>query len=196
MEQSIISAEYLSAVKAIKQAILESRYRAARHVNKEMLTLYYWVGHYVSVHSRVDAWKTNAIGVISKMLQQELPGLTGFSETNIKNMRIFYEAWSPVLNRQMSSADWDNVLDVKLLLNRQHVYFISENVPLSSGIKKPLNTILPRTYTRRKVLSSKPTLIRLSATLISNNVHCIRLKMSTCLISLILKIRNRLTRGL
>ena len=105
MEQSIISAEYLSAVKAIKQAILESRYRAARHVNKEMLTLYYWVGHYVSVHSRVDAWKTNAIGVISKMLQQELPGLTGFSETNIKNMRIFYEAWSPVLNRQMSSAD-------------------------------------------------------------------------------------------
>ena len=119
MEQSIISAEYLSAVKAIKQAILESRYRAARHVNKEMLTLYYWVGHYVSVHSRVDAWKTNAIGVISKMLQQELPGLTGFSETNIKNMRIFYEAWSPVLNRQMSSADWDNVLDVKLLLNRQ-----------------------------------------------------------------------------
>ena len=75
-------------------------------------------------------------------------------------------------------------------------YFISENVPLSSGIKKPLNTILPRTYTRRKVLSSKPTLIRLSATLISNNVHCSRLKMSTCLISLILKIRNRLTRGL
>lgn len=42
---------------------------------------------------------------ISKLLQQELPGLTGFSETNIKNMRIFYEAWSPYLNRQMPSAD-------------------------------------------------------------------------------------------
>ena len=53
------------------------------------------------------------------MLQQELPGLTGFSETNIKNMRIFYEAWSPVLNRQMASADLDNVLDIRLLLNRQ-----------------------------------------------------------------------------
>lgn len=119
MKQSIISAEYLSAVKAIKQAILESRYQAARHVNKEMLTLYYWVGHYVSIHSRVDAWKTNAIGVISKMLQQELPGLTGFSETNIKNMRIFYEAWSPVLNRQITSADLNNILDMKLLLNRQ-----------------------------------------------------------------------------
>ncbi|MBR2196318.1 MAG: DUF1016 family protein [Salinivirgaceae bacterium] len=114
-----ISAEYTLAVRAIKQAILESRYRAARLVNKEMLALYYWVGNYVSVHSRVDAWNTNAIAVISKMLQQELPGLTGFSETNIKNMRIFYEAWSPVLNRQTTSADLNNTLNINEMLNRQ-----------------------------------------------------------------------------
>ena len=108
MEQTIISSEYLNAVKAIKQAILESRYRAARHVNREVLALYYWVGNYVSVHSRTDAWNTNAIHTISKLLQQELPGLSGFSETNIKNMRIFYEAWNPVLNRQLLAADLDN----------------------------------------------------------------------------------------
>ena len=114
-----ITPEYIKAVKDIKRAILESRYRAARHVNKEVLALYYWVGSYVSVHSRVGAWNTNAIGVISKMLQQELPGLTGFSETNIKNMRIFYEAWSPVLNRQPLAADLDKELDISMLLNRQ-----------------------------------------------------------------------------
>lgn len=114
-----ITPEYIKAVKDIKQAILESRYRAARHVNKEVLALYYWVGSYVSVHSRVGAWNTNAIGVISKMLQQELPGLTGFSETNIKNMRIFYEAWNPVLNRQPLAADSDKELDISMLLNRQ-----------------------------------------------------------------------------
>lgn len=114
-----ITPEYIKAVKDIKQAILESRYRAARHVNKEVLALYYWVGCYVSVHSRVGAWNTNAIGVISKMLQQELPGLTGFSETNIKNMRIFYEAWSPVLNRQPLAADLYKELDISMLLNRQ-----------------------------------------------------------------------------
>lgn len=102
-----------------KQAILESRYRAARHVNKEVLALYYWVGNYVSVHSRTDAWNTNAIATISKMLQQELPGLTGFSETNIKNMRIFYETWSPILNRQPLAADLDNILNLNMLLNRQ-----------------------------------------------------------------------------
>lgn len=119
MEQAIISSEYIYAVKAIKQAILESRYRAARHVNKEVLALYYWVGNYVSVHSRTDAWNTNAIATISKMLQQELPGLTGFSETNIKNMRIFYEAWSPVLNRQTFAADLNRDLSFKEFPNRQ-----------------------------------------------------------------------------
>lgn len=119
MKQTIISSDYIHAVKAIKQAILESRYRAARHVNKEVLALYYWVGNYVSLHSRTDAWNTNAIATISKMLQQELPGLTGFSETNIKNMRIFYEAWSPILNRQPLAADLDNILNLNMLLNRQ-----------------------------------------------------------------------------
>jgi len=119
MKQTFISSEYIHAVEAIKQAILESRYRAARHVNKEVLALYYWVGNYVSVHSRIDAWNTNAIATISKMLQQELPGLTGFSETNIKNMRIFYEAWNPVLNRQTLSADLNRDLSFSELLNRQ-----------------------------------------------------------------------------
>ena len=50
-----ISQEYLLAVKAIKQAVLESRYRAARQVNKEILALYYWVGNYVSINSRANA---------------------------------------------------------------------------------------------------------------------------------------------
>ena len=119
MKQSQISIEYIQAVKVIKQAILESRYRAARLVNRELLSLYYWVGNYVSVHSRVDAWNTNAIATIAKMLQQELPGLTGFSETNIKNMRIFYEAWSPVLNRQLTAADLEKPFDLNVLQNRQ-----------------------------------------------------------------------------
>lgn len=119
MEQIQISADYIQAVKVIKQAILDSRYNAVRHVNKEILTLYYWVGNYVSVNSRAGTWNTNAIATISKLLQQELPGLTGFSETNIKNMRTFYEVWNPVLNWQPLAADMENMLVVNGLTNRQ-----------------------------------------------------------------------------
>lgn len=94
MEQ-IIKANYTEAVKAIKQAIVVCRYRAARQMNGEVLGLYYSIGKYISEQSRNAQWGTNAIQTISNQLQQELPGLKGFSEENIRRMRRFYEEWAP-----------------------------------------------------------------------------------------------------
>ncbi len=91
---------YAKAVKVIKEAILRSQYRAASSANKEQLSLYYGIGCYVSKNSREGFWGKGAIETISQQLQKELPGLRGFSATNIKNMRSFYEEWSPAVNRQ------------------------------------------------------------------------------------------------
>jgi len=91
MEQNF-QQNYADAVKAIKSAIIQSRYQAARSVNREALSLYYYVGKYISEHSR-NNWGTGAIESISDQLQQELPGLRGFSGGNMRKMRIFYEAW-------------------------------------------------------------------------------------------------------
>jgi predicted nuclease of restriction endonuclease-like (RecB) superfamily len=84
---------YLQAVQQIKTAILRSRYEAAALANKELLKLYFGIGQYVSFHSRNKNWGKGAIDSISSLLQQELHGLRGFSATNIRNMRIFYEEW-------------------------------------------------------------------------------------------------------
>lgn len=87
---------YSEAVRAIKQAILQSQSRAAQMVNQEQLSLYYGIGRFVSEHSRKGYWGTGAIAQISKQLKYELPGLKGFSEENIKLMRRFYEAWKDI----------------------------------------------------------------------------------------------------
>ena len=79
-----------TAVKTIKTAILKSRYMAARKANVEHLKLYFRVGAYVSANSRNGTWGTGAIAAISEKLSLELPGLRGFSPTNMKNMRIFF----------------------------------------------------------------------------------------------------------
>ena len=110
-----INQNYIEAVKTIKEAILRSQYRAAASVNKEQLSLYYGIGRYVSENSRTGFWGKGAIEQISSLLQKELPGLRGFSASNIKNMRVFYEEWEPVLNRQPLAGDL--VLDEKLLLS-------------------------------------------------------------------------------
>ena len=110
-----INQNYIEAVKTIKEAILRSQYRAAASVNKEQLSLYYGIGRYVSENSRTGFWGKGAIEQISSLLQKELPGLRGFSVSNIKNMRVFYEEWEPVLNRQPLAGDL--ILDEKLLLS-------------------------------------------------------------------------------
>jgi len=84
---------YPEAVKAIKSAILRSRYLAARLANAEQLKLYFSVGGYVSANTRQGKWGTGAIEAISRSLQAELPGLRGFSASSMKYMRLFYENW-------------------------------------------------------------------------------------------------------
>lgn len=85
--------DYTDAIRQIKQAILSSRYNAATLANQELLKLYFTVGEFVSTNTRNKNWGKGAIEIISNRLQQELTGLRGFSATNLKNMRIFYEKW-------------------------------------------------------------------------------------------------------
>ena len=99
------------AVAVIKAAILKSQARAAQAVNQEQLALYYGIGKYISFHSRKGAWGTGAIKSISQQLIYELPGLRGFSETSLKNMRQFYEQWQLLENRQPSAGDLEMVVN-------------------------------------------------------------------------------------
>ena len=92
-----ISTELRTAVRAIKAAILQCQYRAARSVNQEQLSLYFGIGRYISEHSREGYWGTGAIESISEQLQRELPGLRGFSGANLKFMRQFYESWADIV---------------------------------------------------------------------------------------------------
>ncbi|MBO7595796.1 MAG: DUF1016 family protein [Bacteroidales bacterium] len=106
METSIRQSDYIQAVKAIKEAIQTTRLRTSRLVNRELLSLYYAIGKYISLNSRSAQWGSGAIAAISQSLQQELPGLRGFSEGNMRKMRIFYEEWCYIFeNRTIASDD-------------------------------------------------------------------------------------------
>ena len=97
--------KYRNAVSTIKQAILQSQYRAAKLVTGEQLSLYFGIGGYVSANSREGTWGTGAIDRISEQLRRELPGLRGFSASSIKDMRAFYEYWCQYINRQPLAVD-------------------------------------------------------------------------------------------
>ncbi len=102
METSV--QQYKQAVRDIKNAILQSQYRAAKMITGEELSLDFGIGAYISERSRQDKWGTAAIDRISEQLRRELPGLRGFSSRSIRNMRVFYEYWSQYIIWQPSAA--------------------------------------------------------------------------------------------
>ena len=127
--------KYLIAVKTIKAAILKSQSRAAQYTNREVISLYYSIGGYVSENSREGTWGTGAIDEISARLREELPGLRGFSSRNIKSMRQFYEAWQPYLSLPAYLKLDDKAAAVATELSSQ------PNIELSlSEIRPPMAT--------------------------------------------------------
>lgn len=97
--------QYREAVEIIKEAILQSQYRSAKLITGEQLSLYFGIGSYVSSNSRKGTWGTGVISRISEQLRKELPGLRGFSEQNIRNMRTFAEYWEQYINCSPSASN-------------------------------------------------------------------------------------------
>lgn len=101
--------QYNNAVNAIKTAILQGQYEAAKGVNRIQLALYFAIGKYLSQHTRKGVWGERALAAISEQLRKELPGLRGFSETQMKDMRRFYEAWNMLdSNSAVATAELQN----------------------------------------------------------------------------------------
>ena len=102
-ENAII--QYKPAAETIKTAILQGQYEAAKGVNRIQLAVYFGIGKYVSLNTRKGVWGTGALEAISQILRKELPGLKGYSATNLKNMRLFYEAWISLDANSSAMAD-------------------------------------------------------------------------------------------
>lgn len=85
---------YNHAAETIKTAILNGQYEAAKGVNRVQLLTNYAIGKYVSMNTRNGVWGKGALRAISERLRKLLPGLRGYGETQLKEMRLFYEGWS------------------------------------------------------------------------------------------------------
>ncbi|MFV8346291.1 PDDEXK nuclease domain-containing protein [Flavobacterium sp. ZB4P13] len=100
---------HVQTIKHLKTAILSSRYRVAVLANKEMLGLYFAVGKLISEKTHQEKWGAKVLEILSKDLQDELPGLRGFSASNIKKMKIFYDTWADFFSiRSLVTNELDN----------------------------------------------------------------------------------------
>ena len=149
---------YGEAVKAIKTAILQSQYDAARTVNEKQLMLYYGIGKYISLNSRSGFWGKGAIDAISEQLDKELPGLRGFTSRNLRYMRTFYEEWKMLDSVGQNEKIAENVSDNLELTNsktEKTAIKLIWNLQVPNYQDFPMDAFLHIGFTHHRVILGK-----------------------------------------
>lgn len=88
--------EYAQFLVEIKKQVKAAQVKAIFAVNTELLKLYWFIGQAIVTKQQECGWGSNVIEKLAQDLQNEFPGLGGFSRTNVFNMRAFYLAYEKV----------------------------------------------------------------------------------------------------
>ncbi|MBA7473512.1 putative nuclease YhcG [subsurface metagenome] len=90
MTGSTLPEDYGSLLVEVKERIRAAQYRALRAVNKELVGLYWDVGGMIAQRQKNEGWGKSVVERLAGDLQQEFPGIKGFSVQNLWYMRQFY----------------------------------------------------------------------------------------------------------
>lgn len=96
--------EFLEAVKA---RIRQAQVKAALSTNRELILLYWEIGHNLNLEQKKRGWGAAVIPRLSRDLNNELPELKGFSERNIGYMVAFAREYGPppILQQAVAKSD-------------------------------------------------------------------------------------------
>ncbi len=78
----------------LKQKVRSSQIKAAIAVNKELILFYWDLGNMLSEKIKISNWGDKVLENVSKELKDELPQMKGFSKTNLKYIKLFFEYFS------------------------------------------------------------------------------------------------------
>ena len=99
---------YVEWITDLKVRIRAAQQRAALAVNTEMLQLYWQIGRDILDRQAEAGWGTKILSRIEADLRAEFPEMRGFSQTNLKYMRMFAGAWPDpsIVQRVVGQLPW------------------------------------------------------------------------------------------
>lgn len=127
---------YLKWFGNLKSNIQSKQLKAAISVNYELISLYWYIGKGITALQKESSYGDNLIKQLSKDLKREFPDLGGFSYSNLKYCRQFYNFWSNSKIRQQAVGDSDDQNDL-LKKGRGNIYKIpwGHNILIIQKIK-------------------------------------------------------------
>jgi len=95
-KDEISSANYKKFIASLKEKISSSQIKATVSVNRELIKLYWEIGKEIVEKQVREGWGSKVLEKVAKDLQNEFPGIAGFSRTNLFRMKAFYSAYAKV----------------------------------------------------------------------------------------------------
>jgi predicted nuclease of restriction endonuclease-like (RecB) superfamily len=103
---------YDAFLEDLKARIRVARVKAALSVNRELITLYWYIGKSIVKRQRAAGWGKATVERLAADLQRAFPGIEGYSPRNIWRMKAFYLAWTAEvkkLPRPVAELDGENL---------------------------------------------------------------------------------------
>ena len=139
----------------ITSLIASAKSRAYQAVNKELVTLYWHVGEYVSKQVISKAWGESVVQELADYIQKYEPNIKGFSAQNIWRMKQFYETYAEntKLSPLVRELTWTNNLIILTCESEQEKEFYLRMSSKEKWSKSELQRQINSSYYERVMLA-------------------------------------------
>jgi len=86
--------EYRKFIEELKARVTAARVTAARHVNRDMILLYWDIGRGIVEKQQMLGWGESVVEMVSADLRRAFPQMTGFSPRNLRSAKQLYLSYS------------------------------------------------------------------------------------------------------
>ena len=151
-----LPSDYRKLLQSVKKQIQESRIRAYRTVNKELIQLYWNIGEEIATRQERDGWGKSVVERLSLDLRKEFPSKSGFSAPNLWFMRQLYLEYRESLNllRLVREIPWGQNISIMTKVKdlEAREYYLKMTAELGWSRKALLHQIETQAYNRHKLV--------------------------------------------
>lgn len=170
-------------IEIIKQKVRQAQYEALKSVNVHLINLYWEIGKSIS-EKLSESWGESIVPTLSKELQKEFPGVSGFSTSNLWSMVQFYNEYhkDKILQPLVGEISWTkhiiilnkckNSLERKFYILATKKFGWSKNVLIHQIDNKTYEKYLlnQTNFEQTLLLTQKLFLKKLRISLIKHNI--------------------------
>lgn len=101
----VADADYVQWLSDVKKRFRESQARAIVKVNSEMLEFYWSIGRDLVMLRAESRWGAGVVKQFALDMRETFPDSTGFSYTNVKYMKRWYNFYNELVTKSQQAAD-------------------------------------------------------------------------------------------